>query len=73
LNPGEFGLFDYKLQITNYKFHQVFWAATLLEKRFSYREARGARSETLVLSGAGVEDLVALETWLSDSEIVNFT
>jgi hypothetical protein len=23
LNPGEFGLFDYKLQITNYKFHQV--------------------------------------------------
>jgi hypothetical protein len=32
-----------------------------------------ARSETLVLSGAGVEDLVALETWPSDSKIVNFT
>jgi large subunit ribosomal protein L7/L12 len=32
-----------------------------------------ARSETLVLSGAGVEDLVALETWPSDSKIVNLT
>jgi large subunit ribosomal protein L7/L12 len=32
-----------------------------------------ARSETLVLSGAGVEDLVALETWPSDSEIANLT
>jgi large subunit ribosomal protein L7/L12 len=27
----------------------------------------------LVLSGTGVEDLVALETWPSDSEIVNLT
>src|SRR5208282_1712413 len=32
-----------------------------------------ARSETLVLSGTGVEDLVALETWPSESEIVNLT
>jgi large subunit ribosomal protein L7/L12 len=32
-----------------------------------------ARSETLVLSGTRVEDLVALETWQSDSEIVNLT
>jgi large subunit ribosomal protein L7/L12 len=32
-----------------------------------------ARSETLVLSGTVVEDLVALETWQSDSEIVNLT
>jgi len=27
----------------------------------------------LVLSGAEVDDLVALETWLNDSEIVNLT
>jgi len=33
LNPGEFGLFDYKLQITNYKSDPSFWAATLLEKK----------------------------------------
>jgi len=32
-----------------------------------------ARFETLVLSGTGVEDLVALETWLSVSKIVNLT
>jgi hypothetical protein len=30
-----------------------------------------ARSEIRALSGAGMEDLVALETWSSDSEIVN--
>ena len=32
-----------------------------------------ARSEIRALSGAGIEGLVALETWLSDSEIVNLT
>jgi hypothetical protein len=32
-----------------------------------------ARSEIRALSGAGMEDLVALETWPSDSEIVNLT
>jgi large subunit ribosomal protein L7/L12 len=32
-----------------------------------------ARSETLVLSGAGVDDLIALETWQNDSEIANLT
>jgi hypothetical protein len=32
-----------------------------------------ARSEIRALSGAGIEDLVALETWQSDSEIVNLT
>jgi hypothetical protein len=32
-----------------------------------------ARSEIRALSGAGIEDLVALETWPSDSEIVNLT
>jgi len=32
-----------------------------------------ARSEVRALSGAGMEDLVALETWPSDSEIVNLT
>jgi len=32
-----------------------------------------ARSEIRALSGAGMDDLVALETWRSDSEIVNLT
>jgi hypothetical protein len=32
-----------------------------------------ARSEIRALSGAGIEDLVALETWQCDSEIVNLT
>jgi hypothetical protein len=32
-----------------------------------------ARSEIRALSGAGIEDLVALETWPSDSEIANLT
>jgi hypothetical protein len=45
----------------------------LLEKRFSYREQGVARSEIRALSGAGVDDLVALETWQSDDEIVNLT
>jgi hypothetical protein len=30
-----------------------------------------ARSEIRALSGAGIEDLVALETWPSDGEIAN--
>ena len=32
-----------------------------------------ARSEVRALSGAGINDLVALETWQSDSEIANIT
>jgi large subunit ribosomal protein L7/L12 len=32
-----------------------------------------ARSEIRALSGAGINDLVALETWQSDSEIANIT
>jgi hypothetical protein len=32
-----------------------------------------ARSEVRALSGAGIDDLVALETWQSDNEIVNLT
>ena len=32
-----------------------------------------ARSEIRALSGAGIEGLVALETWPTDSEIVNLT
>jgi large subunit ribosomal protein L7/L12 len=32
-----------------------------------------ARSEIRALSGAGMDDLVALETWPSDSEIANLT
>ncbi len=45
----------------------------LTEKDLVIAKRGVARSETLVLSGAGVEDLVALETWPSDSEIVNLT
>ena len=44
----------------------------LLEKRFSCREAQGLRGlEIRALSGAGMEDLVALETWPSGGEIAN--
>ncbi len=32
-----------------------------------------ARLEIPALSGAGIENLVALETWPSDSEIANLT
>jgi hypothetical protein len=73
LNPGEFGLFDYKLQITNYKFHQVSGQQCCPKKDLVIVKLGVARSETLALSGAGIEDLVALETWQSDSEIVNLT
>jgi large subunit ribosomal protein L7/L12 len=45
----------------------------LTEKDLVIAKRGVARSETLVLSGTGVEDLVALETWQSDSEIVNLT
>ena len=45
----------------------------LLEIRFGYRGARGGAVEESGVSGAGTGDLVALETWRSDSEIVNLT
>jgi hypothetical protein len=39
LKPGNKGFSGYKItQLQNYK---IFWAAVLLEKRFSYRAARG--------------------------------
>jgi len=45
----------------------------LLEKRFSCRKARGGAVGSSGVVCAGMEDLVALETWPSDSEIVNLT
>jgi len=45
----------------------------LTEKDLVIAKRGVARSEIRALSGAGIEDLVALETWLSDSKIVNLT
>src|ERR1700674_3289716 len=45
----------------------------LTEKDLVIAKREQARSEIRALSGAGREDLVALETWPSDSEIVNLT
>jgi hypothetical protein len=45
----------------------------LTEKDLVIAKRGVARSEIRALSGAGIEDLVALETWPSDSEIVNLT
>jgi len=45
----------------------------LTEKDLAIAKRGVARSEIRALSGAGMEDLVALETWPSDSEIVNLT
>jgi large subunit ribosomal protein L7/L12 len=45
----------------------------LTEKDLVIAKQGVARSKTLVLSGAGVDDLVALETWPSDGEIANLT
>jgi hypothetical protein len=67
---------DFQLQITNHQLQirSKFLGSNAARKKDLVIVKLGvARSETLVLSGAGVEDLVALETWLSDSEIVNFT
>ena len=41
------------------------------EKGLAIAKRGVARSEIWALSGAGIEDLVALETWPSDGEIVN--
>jgi hypothetical protein len=55
--------------LQNYK---IFGAASLLEKRFSYRKSRGGAvlkfGRCLALES---KDLVALETGPSDSEIAN--
>jgi hypothetical protein len=45
----------------------------LLEKDLAVVKLGVARSEIRALSGAGIEDLVALETWPNDSEIANLT
>jgi hypothetical protein len=66
-----FSITNCKSPITNFT---KFPGSNAARKKDLVIAKRGvARSETLVLSGAGVEDLVALETWPSDSEIVNFT
>jgi hypothetical protein len=71
LNPDEFGLFDYKSPITN--FTKFSGQQCCSKKDLAIVKLGVARSETLVLSGAGDEDLVALETGPSDSEIANLT
>jgi hypothetical protein len=45
----------------------------LLEKDLAIARRGVARSEIRALSGAGIDDLVALETWSSGGEIVNLT
>jgi hypothetical protein len=45
----------------------------LTEKDLVIAQRGVARSEIRALSGAGMDDLVALETWLSDGKIVNLT
>jgi len=66
-------VFDYKLQTTDYKFTQVSEQQDCSKKDLVIVKREVARSEIRALSGAGMEDLVALETWPSDSEIVNLT
>jgi hypothetical protein len=43
------------------------------EKDLAFAKIGVARSEIRALSGAGIDDLVALETELLDGEIVNLT
>jgi hypothetical protein len=62
-----------QLEITNCKFDPSFGAAMLLEKDLAVVKLGVARSEVRALSGAGMDGLVALETWQSGSEIVNLT
>jgi hypothetical protein len=62
-----------QLEITNCKFDTSFGAAMLLEKDLAVVKLGVARSEVRALSGAGMDGLVALETWQSGSEIVNLT
>jgi hypothetical protein len=66
-----FSITNYKSPITN--FTKSSGRQCCSKKDLVIVKLGVARSETLVLSGAGVEDLVALETWPSDSKIVNFT
>jgi len=73
LNPASFGFSNYKLQITNYKFTQVSERQCCSKKDLVIVKRGVARSEIRALSGAGMDDLVALETWPSGSKIVNLT
>jgi len=66
----------FQLQITNRKLQilvQVSERQCCSKKDLVIAKLGVARSEIRALSGAGIEDLVALETWPSDSEIVNLT
>jgi large subunit ribosomal protein L7/L12 len=73
LNPAGFWVFNYKLQITNCKFTQVSGQQDCSKKDLVIAKRGVARSEIRALSGAGMDDLVALETWPSDSKIANLT
>ena len=54
--------------------YRVFWAAMLLEKKdLAVVKLGVARSEIGALSGARMDDRVALETWSRDGEIANLT
>jgi hypothetical protein len=66
----------FQLQITNRKLQillQISEQQCCSKKDLVIAKRGVARSEIRALSGAGIEDLVALETWPSDSEIVNLT
>jgi len=73
LDPGErwFSITNYKSPITNPT--KVSEQQCCSKKDLAVVKLGVARSEIRALSGAGIEDLVALETWQSDSEIVNLT
>jgi large subunit ribosomal protein L7/L12 len=65
-----------QLQITNHQLQiqQKFLGSKCCSKKDLVVVRLGvARSEIRALSGAGMDDLVALETWPNDCEIVNLT
>jgi hypothetical protein len=61
------------LQIAKLRDYKItkFRDSNAVRKWFGYREPRVARSEVWALSGAGTDDLVALEPWRSGNEIAN--
>ena len=65
----------FQLQITNHELQieHKFLSGKAARKDLAVAKLGVARSEIRALSGAGIDDLVALETWLSDSEIANLT
>jgi hypothetical protein len=62
---------NYKLQITNYKSKRVSGQQCCSKKDLVIAKQGVARLEIRALSGARGDDLVALETWPSDSEIAS--